>query len=309
MAEIDPGAYTLFGTPNNTSDSLAQSGIGAGSPSNSAGVVMGPSADPSAARLAAAGLATGAENVLKDIAGRVFNVDFRNNSGAPINTTNDWRIRISMQPKTANLFYNGSERSFLTGPLAITNGVVFPYTPQIQVTHQAKYEQAALTHSNYASYFYQGSEIQNIQINGDFTVQNVEEGQYLLAVIHFFRACTKMFFGKDPLAGTPPPMVFLDGYGPHYFPHVPCVVTQFSHTMPSDVDYVECWPYAENNSVYNFAGSSPYIASTRLPTMSSVNVTLQPVYSRRNIAENFELTRYGGGYLVQSPTSDKGGFI
>ena len=33
--------------------------------------------------------------------------------------------------------------------------------------------------------------------------------------------------------------MFLDGYGSHYFPHVPCVVTQFSHTLPPDADYIQ----------------------------------------------------------------------
>jgi len=58
--------------------------------------------------------------------------------------------------------------------------------------------------------------------------------------LYFFRAATKMFYGNSgTYQGAPPPIVYLDGYGAHYLPHVPCLLTQFSHTMPNDVDYIE----------------------------------------------------------------------
>ena len=92
-----------------------------------------------------------------------------------------------------------------------TNGVIFPYTPQIQVTHQARYNPQIVTHSNYASYFYEGSEISAINVTADFTVQNIAEGQYLLAAVYFFRAVTKMFFGNDTygLLAVKVPVTFL----------------------------------------------------------------------------------------------------
>jgi len=252
---------------------------------------------PTSTRLAASGLVPGGSNPYQPLSGSVVAPPtYVNAGGGVVDTTQDWRIRLSFQQTVADLFYNTPNS--LMSPLSITNGVIFPYTPQITVSHTARYGTNTLTHSNYASYFYEGSEIGAISITGDFTVQNVEEGTYLMAAIQFFRVSTKMFYGKDVLAGTPPPMVFLNGYGSEYFPNVPCVVTNFSHTLPSDVDYMEI-P----------AGTNAVGAPVRLPTLSQLQVTLQPVYSRNNIANNFGLVDYGAGTLRQPSGGSSGGFL
>lgn len=265
--------------------------------------------DPSAARLASSGLASGAMNALQDIAGRVFNFDFKAANGTPLALEVDWRVRISMQPATASMFYNNPNNPIMY-PLVATSGLIFPYTPSVNIVHNARYGTSPLTHSNYASYFYEGSEVQAITITGDFSVQNIEEGQYLMAAIQYMRSCTKMFFGGSLLAGTPPPMVFLDGYGPAYLPHVPCVVTSFSHTMPGDVDYIDI---PVGVSLQNIAGNqivaNNFAARTRLPTMSTLSVTLQPIYSRTNVAKNFTLEKFNAGALIQNSTAPTGGFL
>lgn len=267
------------------------------------------SSNPSSIRLAASGLANGASNAWNDIAGKVFNFDFKAANGTPLGLEVDWRLRVSMQPASASLFYNNPNNPIMY-PLSATSGLVFPYTPSVTLTHAARYGSSALTHANYQSHFYEGSEVQSITISGEFTVQNIAEGQYLMAAIQYMRACTKMFFGGSALAGTPPPMVFLDGYGPAYLPHVPCVVTSFSHTMPSDVDYVDI---PVGVSLQNIAGNqitpNNFAARTRLPTMSTLSITLQPVYSRNNIAKNFTLEAFNAGALVRSSTDTSGGFL
>jgi hypothetical protein len=269
-------------------------------------------ASSSGARLASSGLAPGANGLLTDIAGSVFNINFNGTDGSTLNTEDDWRVRISMARPTADLFYNRADNAILR-PLSETNGVIFPYTPSLTVTHNAKYGSTPLTHSNYSSYFYEGSEVSSININGEFTVQNVKDGLYLMAVIQFFRTVTKMFFGGDVNAGSPPPMVFLDGFGPAYLPHVPCVVTSFSHTMPGEVDYVSIPVGA---SVYNDISGTVIGSPTqnmggpvRLPTSSIVAINLQPVYSRQNIARNFTLDRFSRGALIQNGNSPIGGFL
>ena len=196
---------------------------------------------------------------------------------------NDWRVRVSV---ASGLLYT-VESVGVMAPLQSTNGVIFPYTPSITVAHTATYSPQKFTHSNYSAQAYENSEVQAITISGDFTVQNVTEGAYLLACIYFFRAATKMFFGSSNHPGNPPPMVFLDGYGSHYFPHVPCVITQFQHTLSPDVDYIA------------IPVDSDF---TRLPVTSSISITLQPVYSKNNIAK-FNLDDFASGKLV------KGGFI
>lgn len=272
--------------------------------------------DASGARLAQAGLTSGANGLLKDIAGSVFNINFQSTDGSAIAPEDDWRVRISMSKTMASMFYDNPANSLLralnsrTG----TSGVVFPYTPTVTLSHTARYQSQSLTHSNYSSYFYDGSEIGAIQINGEFTVQNVAEGQYLMAAIQFFRICTKMFFGRDEYAGSPPPLVFLDGYGDAYLPHIPCVVTQFSHSMQGEVDYVPI-PIGVDIGTNGILPVGPpsrndsYGGVVRLPTSSTITVSLQPVYSRKNIADNFTLERYARGFTIQGGNSTRGGFI
>ena len=294
-----------YNTSNFAGDSSAQNAFF--SPASTTGSTG--SASSSGSRLANSGLAPGANGLLTDIAGSVFNVNFNGTDGSTIDPQYDWRVRISMARPAADLFYNRIDNNILE-PLRETSGVIFPYTPSMSITHNAKYGSTPLTHSNYSSYFYEGSEVASININGEFTVQNIKEGQYLMAVIQFFRTVTKMFFGADQNAGSPPPLVFLDGFGPAYLPHVPCVVTSFSHTMPGEVDYVSIPVGASLNSAglqlptnVNFGGP------VRLPTSSTVNITLQPVYSRQNIARNFTLDRFSRGVLIQNGNSPIGGFL
>lgn len=277
-------------------------GTGPGAPVTAAG-------DPSAARLAGAGLSAGAVSTLQDIAGRVYNFNFQAANGTPLQPDFDWRVRVSMQPVTAALFYNNQANPIMY-PLSQTKGVVFPYTPSITLNHSARYGETVLTHSNYKSYFYEGSEVASIQIAAEFTVQNIEEGQYYMAAVQFFRACTKMFYGASNLAGTPPPLVYLDGFGPAVLPHVPCVVTSFNQVLPDNVDYIKVpIGVSLNNVAGNQINTNTMGINTRLPTISQLNLTLQPVYSRTNIANNFTLERFSAGALIQDGTGTVGGFV
>jgi hypothetical protein len=234
----------------------------------------------------------------------------------------DWRVRVSLAPGST-YFYNDPNNSLLS-PLvnlpssnSITGmsntiaslfgagnanriGVVFPYTPQMQITHNANYTPQELTHSNYKSYYYNYSEVEAISINADFTVQSVDEGQYLLATIYLFRSLTKMFYGADlsPVAGSPPPIVYLNGYGQYYLPNVPCVVTKFTHTMPADVDYMDVPEPAVTQTGYNPQYVKQTLNSTRLPTTSTIVLTLQPVYSRLSQSSGFSLSDFARGALV-----------
>ena len=152
----------------------------------------------------------------------------------------DWRVRLRLAPN-ANYLYKvpaGNGGPGILAPLAATDGVVFPYTPAIETSYQAKYANYDLTHSNYRGYFYQNSSVENISIKGTFTAQDTREAAYLLAVIHFFKSVTKMFYGQDEQAGTPPPLVYLSGFGKYQFNESPCVVTNFGYSLPTDVDYI-----------------------------------------------------------------------
>lgn len=167
----------------------------------------------------------------------------------------DWRVRLSLAAGSDYL-YNQDDKSGGPGilaPLRNTNGVVFPYTPTIETSYQAKYQTADLVHSNYRGYFYQNSYVDTINVKGTFTAQDTREAQYLLAVIHFFRSVTKMFYGaKDNYAGTPPPLVYLNGFGKFQFNNHPCLVSSFNYSLPSDVDYIRADGF--NNYNINLEG-------------------------------------------------------
>ena len=267
--------------------------------------------NPGLARLSAAGLPYGGTREMPPELGNA-NINFSSSQSGT--QSKDWRVRVSTTSQA--LAYSG-----VMSPLGQTQGVIFPYIPQIVVTHQANYTPQRFTHSNYPAYAYENSEVQAIQITTEFTVQNRNEANYLLACIYFFRTATKMFFGQSNDAGNPPPIVFLDGYGTHYFPHVPCLVTQFSHTMPAEVDYLETGSqYSQDFLTGDYSGtqfgafneqlgerllnswgspsdSSVSNSSTRVPTISTLSVTLQPIYSKDKAA-TFNLASFGRGELV-----------
>ena len=154
----------------------------------------------------------------------------------------DWRMRISLAPGSDYLYNDPTMQADGTNgilwPLKQSSGVIFPYTPKVTTNYNANYSRADLTHSNYTNYFYQGSSVGEIGISAKFTAQDTMEAQYLLAVIHFFRSVTRMFYGQDAQRGAPPPLVFLTGFGQFQFQNHPCVVSNFSYDLPDNVDYI-----------------------------------------------------------------------
>jgi hypothetical protein len=252
----------------------------------------------------------------------------------------DWRVRLSLADNSSYL-YNVKNADILN-PLKPSNGVIFPYTPQISTSYKANYSSYDLTHSNYRGYFYQNSYTDNITITATFTAQNTEEANYLLAVIHFFRSVTKMFYGQSQNLGSPPPMCFLTGLGEYQFNRHPVLVTNFNYNLPADVDYIRAGSAnnlqlnqnqlrnkqveTTNNSLRSVmrlanallpSGQSvPKGATARVPTFNGPNtenptyvptkmdivITLLPVQSRQRVSQEFNLQEFANGNQL------KGGF-
>ena len=251
-------------------------------------------------------------------------------------SSTDWRLRLSLAPQS-NYLYNANPPGILQ-PLQITNGVVFPYTPKIEMNYRANYQASDITHSNYKSYFYQNSSVDVINITGHFTAQNTNQANYLLAVIHFFRSVSKMFYGQDAQRGSPPPLLFLSGLGQYQFNRQPCVLTNFNYSLPDDVDYIRGG--VANNlglntqtiaNVLNSAVASgtitgaarllaafttpgalpntpfgslatPNLASgvpTYVPTKMDINIQLLPVVSRQKVSQQFSLKSFATGDLLR----------
>lgn len=259
-------------------------------------------------------------------------------AGSGFSNTGDWRVRLKLAPGS-NYLYNApaSERGILA-PLNSTKGVIFPYTPSITVNYNANYDPASVTHSNYKVIQYQNSSVDNIQITCDFTAQDTNEANYLLAVIHFFRSVTKMFYGQDqnPKRGTPPPLCYLEGLGSFQFDMHPLVITSFSYNLPTDVDYIRAMPLssavgADVSSSNQGTSSSSRLPTTvapggvpkpaafstpptgqnttptYVPTKIQLQISCMPVVSRKDISDNFSLKEYGKGTLLQGSKRNSGG--
>jgi hypothetical protein len=250
----------------------------------------------------------------------------------PINT--DWRVVLRLAPN-ATYLYNAADPGLLA-PLKVTNGVIFPYTPTINTAYKANYSSYDLTHSNYRGYFYQNSYTDQVQLNAEFTAQSTADASYVLAVIHFFRSVTKMFYGQDAQRGSPPPLVFLSGLGDFQFNNHPCLVSSFNYTLPPDVDYISAG--APNNTGLNLQplqnlysstlnAVSPTVTRlataflppgaqnalpgplqgllgnpTYVPSKITIQLVLLPVQSRQQVSTQFSLKDFANGKLL------KGGF-
>lgn len=245
----------------------------------------------------------------------------------------DWRVRIRLAGG-ADYLYKATSPGILK-PLAVTDGVVFPYTPQINTQYAARYSNYELTHSNYKGYFYQGSNVGEVNITATFTAQDTSEAEYLLAVIHFFRSVTKMFYGQDDASvrGAPPPLVFLQGLGEYQFNLSPCVVASFNYTLPADVDYIRAYspnyngtnllqrrdrqnlPISPANTVNNRLSNAgltkgginttpapPTLGTnspTYVPTKMEIQLVLLPVQTRSQVSQQFSLKEFANGNLVR----------
>jgi hypothetical protein len=214
------------------------------------------------------------------------------------------------------------------------------------VSYTAKYSDTELIHSNYKVHQYQSSSVDSITITGDFTCQDVFEAKYLLAVIHFFRSMTKMFYGQDnnPKNGTPPPLCYIYGLGAYQFDALPLAITGFTYNLPQDVDYIPTTgaspagtpqptlPNNNTNKPANFlsgaarllgigvgAGGTPRPPSypstpssinqetTWVPTKIQLSITCVPVMSRNMVSNKFSLRDYGTGELLRGSKNLGGG--
>ena len=186
----------------------------------------------------------------------------------------------------------------ITRPLEDTGGVLFPYTPAIQINYRANYEPENLVHTNYEHLYYKNSSVDSINVTARFTANDGVEAAYVMAVIHFFRASTKMFYGQDSIAGTPPPVLRLNGYGNLMLDNLPVVVVNFDQRLPEDVDYI--------------SASLGNETTTLIPTSLEMSIGLKVLYSRNQLSNKFGLEKFVAGDLITGrKAGDKGpgGFI
>ncbi len=212
----------------------------------------------------------------------------------------DWRVRLEVpteSPVWDELFTNNE----LLSKLKESNGIFWPLTPSMIIQHSANYNPLAQTHANYPFQAYQNSQVDQMNIIGEFPVQNYDDAQHWVATIKFLRTVTKMFFGKSTktLKGNPPPVLHLYGYGENMFHKVPVVVNSFNVELRSGIDYISTTqePTYGYDSVidranFNYANED----ATWAPTLSNISVLITPVYSRETV-KNFSFKDFANGTL------------
>lgn len=185
---------------------------------------------------------------------------------------NDWRVRINCDFDT--LF--GSP---IFARLKATGGVVWPYLPNITLSTKANYTQVEPIHNNFPYQSYKNSQVEDIQISGEFSCETENDAAYWIAATTFFRTATKMYYGQGQYAGNPPVVCRLTGYGANIFNNVPVVIKSFSVDFKDDINYIQCTQFG-----------SP----TWVPIMSTISVTVSPIYNRERLRK-FSLQKFAAG--------------
>jgi hypothetical protein len=275
--------------------------------------------------------------IVKNVGGGIFNRTLGRLTGAGISTDSrivnarakwsgrsdktDWRVRLQI-PAGASALQNAilgdglRDNNELLAPLRKNdlNGIFWPLTPAVVIQHSANYNAMDQVHSNYPHQAYKNSQVDSMNIIGEFPVQNSDDAKHWVATVNFLRTVTKMFFGKDQdLKGNPPPILHLSGYGDHMFNKVPVIVNTFNVELRPGIDYISTkqtnTPYRElTGPDAGFDLSAEQGApQTWAPTLSNISVLVTPVYSRESI-KNFSLSEFARGQLNGKGT-DQIGFI
>lgn len=193
----------------------------------------------------------------------------------------------------------GNLTQHVLSPLVIDGGkelgVLFPYTPTIQFSHNANYGAYDIQGSVYQQNYYTNTSNPTINVTAMFSSNTVEEAKYTAATIHFLKACTKSDFGlqRQITAGTPPPILKFSAYGFIHASHVPVVMRNFNYTLVEDSDYVDV-DIGNGESV-------------TVPTLLLASIDLVPQLPPKKVKEQFDIARYANGGLLRGGNS--GGFI
>ncbi len=211
--------------------------------------------------------------------------------GAP-----DFRVKLRAQTKAVQQVYGANTSDNILKPLHDMNGMLFPYTPTIDWMQAVEYKTMSLTHSNQDYLSYSNTPSTQLRVSGDFTVQNDLEGRYMLAVMHFLRVVSKMYFGKPNTnangnaiggypSGMPPPVLLFSGYGNYMFNDLPVIVKDHAYSLGKDVDYIDI-DFGNGNMA-------------RLPAILSISMTLQVQNTPNKLREEFNLDKFRTGELMR----------
>lgn len=164
---------------------------------------------------------------------------------SPLGSTESFakRVEYVLGSQRKTLKKGQTVYGFLYSCLSKSCGLIFPYTPQISVSHPVNYDSTDITHSNLRMHHYKNTPPPSYQVEATFTADTRENALHMLSALWFLRAVTKCDFGEqaneDPktVAGMPPPILYLNGYN-QIMDNIPVIVKSFNYSLPKDKDYV-----------------------------------------------------------------------
>ena len=250
--------------------------------------------------------------ILNRTVGRLFGSGIRGNSNIKRATarwsgradSQDWRVKLTVPNGPLTGFFD-FDTNPLMQPLAGIGGIFWPLTPSMVIQHSANYNAMDMTHSNFPHQAYQNSQVDSLNIIGEYPVQNQDDAKHWVATVNFLRTATKMFFGQDDgtgLKGNPPPILHLSGYGDHMFQKVPVVLNSFNVELRAGIDYISTKQESTSFKQLNGpdAGFDLSANSTEpmtwAPTLSNISVLVTPIYSRKSVKE-FSMKKFVRGEL------------
>ena len=219
-------------------------------------------------------------------------------------------------------------------------GILFPYTPTINVSSKVNWQKQSIVHSNISYYSWQNTEPETFDITGEFTAANPSEALYCLAIFNFLRTITK---GSGPnfdrnnrtqndmslnrysgstsgmtreIPGAPPPTLYFSAYGDAMINEVPVVVDSYSYTLDKEVDYVEIvldptnyWQPVFDEEITNRSNNkkaleNDYVIS-RVPTKFTLSMKLNTNINPAKYRE-FSLWDYKNGEYLRK--NNHGGY-
>ncbi len=236
----------------------------------------------------------------------------------------DFRAILQAKPDARDEVYGPAGEENLLAPIRRTNGLLMPYTPSIQVMHTAvEYAQYNLPQTNFDYYAFARRASPTLSVVAPMTAQDKDEARYLLAVIHFLRAVSMSYYGRENniRRGIAPPTLLFSAYGKYMFDKVPMLLRSVSFGLDADVDYVSAAPSEPGSDMppdlaarYPDTGGLGAIdelaEKSYVPAQMAIMMELVYAPVPSTIRDNFNLNKFRTGeYLKDGNDDGSKGFI
>ena len=219
----------------------------------------------------------------------------------------DYRAKIQPMGKDykgLSLILGPNSTDNILQPLWKTHGLMFPYTPMIQVQYATvNYGNYELAHTNYDYFAYQKTSSPTATVTGVFGAHTQEEAEYMMAAIHVLRVVSKSNFGlQDENRGTPPPKLAFSAYGDAMFNRTPVYIRTVAFGLDQDVDYV---PVRTGRSTYDQRNSSTgteqldqMLKDSYVPLVLNIFVDIMVAPNPSQVRNEFNLEEFRKGKLL-----------